>query len=86
MSFGFVDDDHTGLNCALAGPLAHFGRLYRSNAQLTCTGPGQNGIPRAVVVDGLHPTGQGIEGHVSGSIGEGCTASLRFSAVRNVNN
>jgi len=86
MTFNFVDANHNGINCALTGALAHFGRLYQSNGQLSCTGPGQNGSPRAVTIDGLHPTGQGIEGHLTGNLGGGCAATLHFSAVRNVNN
>jgi hypothetical protein len=83
--FTFVDAANSGIVCTLSGPLTHFGRLYRMNAQLSCTGPGQNGAPHATTVDGLHPTGQGIEGHLTGNVGGGCAASLHFSAVRNVN-
>ena len=68
------------------GPLAHFGRLYKLNAQQSCTGPGQDGGAYAVTVDSLHPTGQGIEGRLTASVGSGCMASLHFAAVRNVNN
>ena len=41
----------------------------------------------AVTIDGLHPTGQGIEGKISvPNTGDGCVASLHFAAVLNVNN
>jgi hypothetical protein len=86
LTFTFVDALHSGILCTVAGPLAHFGRLYQLNGQLSCTGPEQNGTPHPVTVDALHPTGQGIEGHLAASTGGGCTASLHFSAVLNVNN
>jgi hypothetical protein len=86
LTFGFVDQGHNGIVCTLLGPLTHFGRLHRLNAQQSCTGPGQDGTAYAVTVDSLHPTGQGIEGHLTASVGAGCMASLHFAAVRNVNN
>lgn len=87
--FTFVDTTHTGIVCTAAGPLTHFGRLYQMGAGTTvaCTGPGQDGRARAYTIDSLHPTGQGIEGRLTGDAGGGgCTASLHFSAVLNVNN
>jgi hypothetical protein len=86
LTFTFVDALHNGIVCTLSGPLTHFGRVYQLNAQLSCTGPGQDGAAHAVTVDALHPTGQGIEGHLGGAVAAGCTASLHFAAVRNVNN
>ena len=86
LTFNFVDMNHSGIACTLSGPLTHLGRLYRFNAQLSCTGPGQNGNSHSVTIDSLHPTGQGIEGHLTGSTGGGCAASLHFAAVLNVNN
>lgn len=84
--FNFVDAAHSGIVCTLTGPLTHFGRLYQLNAQQSCTGPGQDGSPFAVTIDSLHATGQGIEGHLTATIGQSCTASLHFAAVHNVNN
>jgi hypothetical protein len=87
--FTFVDTTHSGIVCTAAGPLTHFGRLYQMGQGTTvaCTGPGQDGNARAYTIDSLHPTGQGIEGRLTGNAGGGgCTASLHFSAVLNVNN
>jgi hypothetical protein len=86
LTFTFVDMNHSGIACTLSGPLTHLGRLYQFNAQLSCTGPGQNGNSHSVTIDSLHPTGQGIEGHLTGPTGGGCAASLHFAAVLNVNN
>lgn len=86
MTFTFVDTDKDGVVCTVQGPLAHFGRIYKMpNAQLSCTEPGSPvpGAATSVVVDGLHPTGQGIEFRLSGPTGGGCAGSLRFSAVLN---
>jgi hypothetical protein len=85
LTFTFVDAVHNGVVCTMSGPLSHLGRLYQLNGRLTCTGPGVDPAPHGVTIDALHPTGQGIEGHLSGSAGGGCTASLHFAAVRNVN-
>ena len=86
LMFTFVDAIHTGIVCTLSGPLTHLGRLYQFNAQMTCSGPGQSGNPHSVTINSLHPTGQGIEGHLTGQTGGGCTSSLHFAAVLNVNN
>jgi len=86
LTFTFVDPNHNGIVCTASGPLTHLGRLYQLNGQLSCTGPGQSGVSAPVTIDSFHPTGQGIEGHVTGSAGSGCTGSLHFSAVLNVNN
>jgi hypothetical protein len=86
LTLTFVDMVHNGLVCTVSGPLTHFGRLYQLNGTLACTGPGQSGNPHAVTIDKLHPTGQGIEGHLTGATGGGCQASLHFAAVLNVNN
>jgi hypothetical protein len=83
--FTFVDQTHTGLVCTMTGPLTHIGRLYQLSGQSACTIQGQPaGAPQAVTIDGLHPTGQGIEGHFTSVAG--CTASIHFSAVLNVDN
>jgi len=84
--FTFVDQTHSGIVCTVAGPLDHLGRLYQLDGQLSCTGPGQGGGASPVTIDSFHPTGQGIEGHLTGNAVNGCTASLHFSAVQNVNN
>jgi hypothetical protein len=85
LQFTFVDNIHNGLVCNVNGPLTHLGRIYQLNGTLQCMGLGTDGNPHAVVIDALHPTGQGIEGHLTGSSGGGCTASLHFAAVLNVN-
>ncbi len=82
LAFTFVDQIHNGLVCTVSGPLSHFGRLYQTNGQIVCTGEN----PHPVTVDALHPTGQGVEGYLSGTTGGGCQVSLHFSAVLNVNN
>ena len=86
LTFSFADVNHSGIVCTVSGPLTHLGRLYQLNAQLSCTGPGQGGNPHSVTIDSLHPTGQGIEGHLTGSTGGGCAVSLHFAAVHAVNN
>jgi hypothetical protein len=84
LNLAFVDPTNAGTVCALSGPLTHLGRLYQmANATITCTGPGQDGLPRSATVDSLHPTGQGIEGRLTSNFGGGCAASLRFAAVLN---
>jgi hypothetical protein len=87
LTFTFVDTIHNGIVCTAAGPLTHLGRLYRiSNGQLSCTGPGSPPGILAATIDSFHPTGQGIEGHLTSDVGGGCAASLHFAAVKNVNN
>lgn len=81
--FTFVDAAHNGLVCTLTGPLTHIGRLYQLNGQSSCT---VNGVPtgsgvQAVTIDAFHPTGHGIEGHITAI--DSCTASVHFSAVLN---
>jgi hypothetical protein len=85
LTFTFVDQLHNGIVCTLSGPLTHLGRLYHLDGQLVCTGPGQTGVPYSATIDQLHPTGQGIEGHLKAAV-NGCLASLHFAAVFNVNN
>jgi hypothetical protein len=86
LTFTLVDAAHQGIACVVSGPLAHAGRIYQMpGGTLTCSGPGQDGVATAVTIDALHPTGQGIEGKLSGAAGGACTASLHFAAVRNVN-
>jgi hypothetical protein len=82
LTFTFTDVNHDGLVCTISGPLTHLGRIYQLNGQIGCLG----GNLHPGIIDGLHPTGQGIEGHFTGQTGGGCTGSLHFSAVLNVNN
>jgi hypothetical protein len=87
LTFTFVDTGHNGIVCTGSGPLTHLGRIYQMAGALACTGPGQDGVPRPATIDSLHPTGQGIEGKItSPNFGGGCTGSLHFAAVKNVNN
>ena len=86
LTFTFVDSAHNGLVCTVSGPLTHLGRLYQMAGALACTGPGQDDLPRPATIDSFHPTGQGIEGKLTGSASGGCTASLHFAAVFNVDN
>jgi len=84
LTLAFVDATNAGTVCTVSGPLTHLGRLYQmANATITCTGPGQDGLPRSATIDSLHPTGQGIEGRLTSNFGGGCAASLRFAAVLN---
>jgi hypothetical protein len=84
LTISFVDAENKGLVCTVQGPLTHFGRLYRMPAaQFSCTGPGAPPGPTTVQVDSLHPTGQGIEFHLSGPIGGGCILDTSWSAVLN---
>jgi hypothetical protein len=86
--FTFVDMTHDGLVCTINGPLSHYGRIYQMTGATTvaCTGLGNDGKVRPATLDSLHPTGQGIEGKLSGMFGGGCSGSLHFAAVLNVNN
>jgi hypothetical protein len=87
LTFTFVDTNHNGIVCTGSGPLTHLGRLYQMAGTLACTGPGQDGIARPATIDSFHPTGQGIEGKItSPNFGGGCTGTLHFAAVKNVNN
>jgi len=82
LTFTFTDIESAGMVCKFQGPLTHFGRLYKmSGAQYTCT-QGGGSDTGTVTIDSLHPTGQGIEGKVTGTI-VGCAMSLSFSAVLN---
>ena len=84
--FNFVDSTHNGVVCTATGPLTHYGRIYQmANSTLVCTGPGEDATPEPATIDSFHPTGQGIEGRLRSS-GGGCTTSLHFAAVLNVNN
>ncbi len=80
LTFTLTSSNFSGLVCTLSGPLTHLGRLYQFNGQSNC-----GGNTRAVRIDGLHPTGQGIEGHWTGDAGGGCTGSFHFAAVLDVN-
>jgi hypothetical protein len=67
--------------CRIDGPLAHVGRLYKmTNATFSCTG---TGAPSAttVTVNGLHPTAEGLEGHINGRINN-CDFDGGFTVVR----
>jgi hypothetical protein len=87
LTFTYVDTSHAGIVCTASGPLTHLGRLYQiSNAQFSCTGPGISPVPSTATLNSFHPTGQGIEGRVTGDGGGGCVLSLHFAAVLNVNN
>lgn len=85
LAFSFVDPDNNGVVCTATGLLTHFGRLYKmSNAQFNCVEPASAADPpTTITIDSLHPTGQGIEGRLSGPVPGGCAVNLRFSAVRN---
>lgn len=83
--FTFVDPAHTGLVCTLTGALTHFGRIYQLNGQSSCTANGSPvGAVQGVTIDNFHPTGHGVEGHITAI--DGCTASVHFSAVLDTNN
>lgn len=81
LTFSFTDAAHAGTLCTVSGPLDHFGRLYRLNGEANC-----GGNAHATTIDALHPTGQGIEGHWTGGTGGGCTGSLHFAGVLDVDN
>ena len=67
--------------CRIDGPLTHFGRLYKmTNANFSCTGTGAPGAT-TVNVDGLHPTAEGLEGHLTGRINN-CDFNGAFTVVR----
>lgn len=85
LTVSFVDPANNGVVCAVQGPLTHLGRLYKMvNAQMACTEPGGGGTTTTtVMINALHPTGQGIEFRLNGPTGGGCTGNLRFSAVLN---
>ncbi len=83
LTFTFVDPKYTGMVCTVAGPLTHLGRGYQLNGQATCIGPGLSGVAQSATINGLHPTGQGIEGRWLGALAEGCSGTIRFAAVQN---
>jgi hypothetical protein len=84
MTLTFTDAADMGLVCTLQGPLTLLGRLYRiASAQLSCTLPGGSDAS-TVNVEGLHPTGQGIEFRVTGKGPfTGCNLNLNLAAVLN---
>jgi hypothetical protein len=85
LAFNYVDTNHSGQSCMLTGPLTHNGRLYRvATGTATCTGPAAGTFP--IVIDVLHPTGEGIEGRWTGTAPNGCTVFNRIGGVLNVNN
>ena len=87
LTFTFVDTNHAGVVCTVSGPLTHLGRLYQvNNAQFNCTGPGATPGTFVTTINSFHPTGQGIEGRITGDGGGGCVLSLHFAAVLDVNN
>jgi len=83
LTFTFTDTAHVGLVFMVTGSLTHLGRLYKLTGQFSSTSPGENIPPHAATIDSYHPTGQGIEGRLTTTLGDGCTLSLPFSAVRN---
>jgi hypothetical protein len=84
LKFTFVDPpDLNGQACTIAGPLTQYGRLYQLNGNLTCT---DDPLPTPVVINELHRTSQGLEGHITVHDRNGCTQSLPFAAVLNSNN
>jgi hypothetical protein len=81
--FTFTDTAHSGLVMTVTGSLAHLGRLYKLTGQFSSTSPGEIIPPSAATIDSYHPTGQGIEGRLTTTLGDGCKLSLPFSAVLN---
>ena len=67
----------------VAGALTHLGRLYKLTGQFTSTSPGETIPPSPATIESYHPTGQGIEGRLMTTLGDGCKLSLPFSAVLN---
>jgi hypothetical protein len=83
LTFTFVDPEHSGQVCTVAGSLAHLGRIYKLNGQFSCSAPDDVVPPAAATIDSYHPTGQGIEGRLTSTLADGCKLSLRFAAVLN---
>ena len=84
LTFTFVDPEHAGFACTITGPLTLLGRLYQmANGTMSCFESGSALTPFPVTIDSYHPTGQGIEGRLSGMESNGCVLSLRFAAVLN---
>ena len=81
--FTFTDTVHSGTVITVAGSLTHLGRLYKLTGQFSATSPGEVIPPFAATIDSYHPTGQGIEGRLTTTLGDGCKLSLPFSAVLN---
>ena len=81
--FTFTDTAHSSLVMTVTGSLAHLGRLYKLTGQFSSTSPGEIIPPSAATIDSYHPTGQGIEGRLTTTLGDGCKLSLPFSAVLN---
>lgn len=83
LTLTFVDNVNNGLVCTVSGPLTHLGRLYQmANAQYSCSLQGTTLFTTTATVDALHPTGQGIEGHLTAQA-NGCNQSFHFAAVLN---
>jgi hypothetical protein len=81
--FTYTDTVHAGLVMTVTGSLAHLGRLYKLTGQYSHTAPGETIPPYPATIDSYHPTGQGIEGRLTTTLGDGCKISMSFSAVRN---
>lgn len=83
LTFTFTDTAHSGLVFVVTGSLTHLGRLYKLTGQFSATSPEETIPPHAATIDSYHPTGQGIEGRLTTTLGDGCTLSIPFAAVRN---
>ncbi|MEP6943977.1 MAG: hypothetical protein ABI981_13625 [Betaproteobacteria bacterium] len=81
--FTFTDTAHTGLVITVAGSLTHLGRLYKLTGQFSAISPGETIPPFPATIESYHPTGQGIEGRLTSTLGDGCKLSLPFAAVLN---
>jgi hypothetical protein len=83
LTFTFTDNVHSGLVITVTGSLTHLGRLYKLTGQYSSTSPAETVPPHAATINSYHPTGQGIEGRITTTLGDGCMLSLPFSAVLN---
>ncbi len=61
--------------------------LYLASlSEASYAGPSVATGMQPATINSFHATGQGIEGHWTGSGGGGCTVTLHFAAVQIVNN
>jgi len=83
LTFTFTDTAHAGLVFVVTGSLTHLGRLYKLTGQFSSTSPQETIPPHPATIEAYHPTGQGIEGRIMTTLGDGCRLSIPFSAVLN---
>ncbi len=81
--FTFIDTAMSGLVCTVTG-LAHAsGPAVQAQRTIQLQWTTEIIPTGAATIDSYHPTGQGIEGRLTTTLGDGCKLSLHFAAVLN---